>query len=480
MKPPAIRVRLTLWYFAMFASAGLLLSIASWGMLQRSLDVTEYHELQERADDVQLLLKSRDAGESVASLQKVFGQIYDLRDDGKWLQVLDQEGRWIYRSKRMIAENPVLPPPQQLPKAGARSEFRQGTRYVRILAYPIVVNGRYYSVQTGMALNKSMVILKTFGTDLLILTPAVLLLAAFGGHFMSRKALQPVAALAAEARRINDTNLDLRLPIGEARDEISHLSQTLNQMLERIDSAFRSVRAFTGNASHELRTPISLLRTEIEVALYRPRQPEEYRETLTRLHDETVRMTNLVENLLSLARADGGAETLNLEAMDVSRTLQQLKRAWGASMQRELLDFQVVAPSQELSMVGDPSGIARLLSILLENACRYTLPGGRVTLSAMAVGANVRLTVCDTGIGIAPEHLPRIFDRFYRIAQGSNTAQRGSGLGLALAKWIADRHGAGLAVESAPGRGSSFSLELPMAPREGNVLVAARSVATSV
>lgn len=199
----------------MFASAGLLLSLVSWGMLKRSLDVTEYHDLQERADDVQQLLKSRAPGESLVTLQQVFRQIYDFKDDGKWLQVLDQEGKWIYRSKRMIAENPALPSPQQLPKEGIRSEFHQGTRYVQILTYPIAVNGRYYSVQTGLALNKSMVILKTFGTDLLIVTPAVLLLAALGGHFMSRKALEPIAALAAEARRINDTNLNLRLPIGK-------------------------------------------------------------------------------------------------------------------------------------------------------------------------------------------------------------------------------------------------------------------------
>jgi heavy metal sensor kinase len=458
----------------------LLLSIASWGMLQRTLEITEYHELQERAEDVQLLLKDRAPGESLASLQQVFRQIYDLKDDGKWLQVLDQEGRWIYRSRRMIAQNPLLPLPQQLPPAGIQAKFHQGTRYVLILAYPIVVNGRNYSVQTGLALNKPMVILRTFGTDLLILTPAALLLAAVCGHFMSRKALEPVAALSAEARRINDTNLDLRLPIGEARDEISHLSQTLNQMLERIDKAFHSVRAFTGNASHELRTPISLLRTEIEVALYRPRQAEEYREILARLHEETIRMTTLVENLLSLARSEGGAETLNLERMDVIRLLQQTQRAWSSTMQRAFLEFHVEVPSQQLAMVGDPPGIARLLSILLENACRYTLPGGRVTLAASPVGSNVLLTVTDTGVGIAPQHLPRIFDRFYRVAQSGDTAQRGSGLGLALAKWIADRHGTVLAVQSEPGRGSCFSLELPLCLQPGSPAVDAHAVPTSV
>ena len=126
----------------------------------------------------------------------------------------------------------------------------------------------------------------------------MILLAAAGGHAMSRKALQPVAALSTEARRINDRNLSIRLPVPQTRDEISDLSQTLNQMLERIEKAFASVRAFTGNASHEIRTPLTLLRTELEVALYRPRTEEEYRETLENLHKQTVRMTNLVHDLM--------------------------------------------------------------------------------------------------------------------------------------------------------------------------------------
>jgi signal transduction histidine kinase len=153
---------------------------------------------------------------------------------------------------------------------------------VRVLAYPIEVRGKRYSVQTGMALNNSLALLASFRNNLLFLTPIVILLAAIGGHLMSRKALRPVAALAAEARRINDHNLETRLPVSRAKDEISDLSRTLNQMVERIDKAFASVRRFTGNASHELRTPISLLRTEIEVALYRPRDGEEYRAILGR------------------------------------------------------------------------------------------------------------------------------------------------------------------------------------------------------
>jgi heavy metal sensor kinase len=463
MKTLPIRIRLSLWYFAMFASAAALLSGASLWMLYRSVNATEYHDLQERAEDVQLVLEHESEGQSLGELQRDFAAIYEFKDDGKYLQVRDQDGNWIFRSRRMIAQNPDLPAPDRLPVDGTIVDFHQGTRDVRVLAYQIVVRGRRYAVQTGISRNKSLALLTKFRTGLLLLTPAIILLAALGGHFMSRKALKPVAALAAQARRINERNLDMRLPRSNTRDEISDLSDTLNQMLERIDKAFASVRAFTGNASHELRTPISLLRTEIEVALYRPREAGEYRATLGRLHEEAVRMTSLVENLLSLARADGGAEAIRLAPVKVSTLFDRMERTWKVPMQRSMIDFRVESTGGDFMLLGDANGIQRLLSILLENACKYTPPGGSVVLSATGTEARVVLAVRDTGIGISAADLPRIFDRFYRVAQASEPAPRGSGLGLALGKWIAERHGTQLTVESEPGRGSCFSFSLARA-----------------
>jgi signal transduction histidine kinase len=431
-------------------------------MLQRSVGETEYHGLQERVDDVQVFLNHEDPGRSLQQLNDDFAAIYNLKDDGKYLQVRDDGGNWIFRSKRMIAANPDLLPPERLPKGGRMAEFRQGIHTVRTFAYPILVGRKYYSVQTGIALDKSIVLLSNFRTKLLLLTPIVILLATAGGHAMSRKALMPVAALAMEARRINDRNLDIRLPVSAAQDEISDLSRTLNQMLERIDKAFASVRAFTGNASHELRTPIALLRTELEVALYRPRNADEYRETLIRMHEETAQMTNLVENLLSLARADGGVDTFALVPVHVSSLFRRMAETWNRAMNYAMLDFIVEMPGDDLVVLGDEVGVQRLLSILLENACKYTPPGGSVRLCTTVEEGRIVFSVRDTGVGIAPEHRLRIFDRFYRVALDGRPSV-GSGLGLALAKWIAERHGTQLAVESELGRGSWFSFRLEVA-----------------
>jgi len=459
MRALPIRLRLSLWYFAMFASAAALLSLASMGMLRRCLDETEYHELQERAEDVQLVLQHQEPDQGLEELQQVFALMYEFKDDGKYLQVRDEAGNWIFRSIRLIEANPELRQPGALPPNGIQAEFHQGTRHVKVLSYSITAQGKRYSVQTGLSLNKSTALVATFRNGLLLLTPAVILLAGLGGHLMSRKALQPVAALAAQARLINDRNLDMRLPVPNTADEISDLSMTLNQMLERINNAFASVRAFTGNASHELRTPISLLRAEIDVALLRPRNAEEYRDTLMRLNDEAVRMTNLVENLLSLARADGGAEAMTLAPVEVHALFRSVGRTWASPIERALLEFRVEIAGEEL-VLGDANGLQRLLSILLENATKFTPAGGSVTLRAESAGSRIVLSVRDTGIGICEEDKPRIFDRFYRAAQASAAAPRGSGLGLALAKWIAERHGTQLTVESEAGKGSCFSILL--------------------
>jgi heavy metal sensor kinase len=462
MRTLPIRLRLTLWYCAMFATAAVLLSVSSWWMLRRSLMATEYHELQERAEDVQLLLKQLGPHATLDSLQQKFGEIYQVKDDGKYLQVMDQEGNWLYRSKRMIDEGLRLAAPADLPPQGTTVEFHQGTRYVMALAYPIQANGREYSVQTGIAVNKSMVLLSGFGAQLLLLTPAVLVLAAIGGHFMSRKALAPVAAIATEARRINDRNLDVRLPIAETKDEITHLSETLNQMLARVELGVRSIRDFTANAAHELRTPLALIRTEVEVALSKPRAAEEYREACEQVQMETVRMSGLIDSLLILARADAGMEAIRFELVDANRLAIEVGEKWKTAMRLAFLDFSVEAAPEQVFVRADMNALQRLLTILLDNAVRYTLPGGAVNLRVACEGSQVLFTVQDTGIGIAPEHQPRIFDRFYRVDRTRGTSSRGSGLGLALAKWIAEKHGTSVSLESELGKGSSFRFALSL------------------
>jgi heavy metal sensor kinase len=455
-----IRVRLTLWYSLAVATVLFSIGFVSLWMVHRAIDDLENEELQQRVRSVRRFIESRPPGESAAELRSAITAAYNVSHGNKWLQVIDENGYWIYRSPHVAAVYPTLALPQHLSQSGSPFTYTAESVSVRALIQTITVRGLRYTVQTGLSLTKTLAVLSNFRLQLFLLVTAGLIVSSLAGHFMSRKALVPVAALATEARRINDRNLDIRLPVPSAKDEISDLSRTLNQMLERIDKAFTSVRTFTGNASHELRTPISLLRTEIEVALMRPREAAEYRAVLDRLLGETVLMTNLIENLLSLARADGGAETFTLAPIPVNLLFNQIAETWKPAMNHAMLDFRTEILGEDLVLLGDSQGVPRLLSILLENASKYTPPGGAVKLSAVIDGERIVLSVRDTGIGIAPEHSLRIFDRFYRATPAKETAPVGSGLGLALAKWIADRHGTMLKVESEPGSGSCFSFSL--------------------
>jgi signal transduction histidine kinase len=329
-----------------------------------------------------------------------------------------------------------------------------------VLSYRIVANGHPYFVQTGLALNKSNALLSMYRMQLLLLTPAVLILATVAGHFMSRTALAPVAAIATEARRINDKNLGIRLPVADTRDEISHLSETLNQMLERVDVGVQSIRDFTANAAHELRTPIALIRTEVEVALSLPRSSREYREACEQVQLETVRMTALIDNLLMLARVDAETEGFRLAPVDATQLARRVGDRWKHAMQRALLDFTFEMTPPPVMVMADSDSLQRLLTILIDNALHYTPPGGAVTMSVARTDDGwVHFSVRDTGIGIAPEYQARIFERFYRV----DRSRGGSGLGLALAKWIAEKHGTGISVSSAPGRGAAFQFSLPEA-----------------
>jgi signal transduction histidine kinase len=434
MKPFPIRLRLTLWYFVMFTVAALLLSLSGWWMLRRTVDASVHQDLQERIDDISTQLHQFGANADPQLAQKQFASFYRDRDDGKWLQILNQDGRWIYRSARMTSSRLSLLPRNMLPRSGIVTDFTQGTHNVRALSVAVVVDGHPYTVQTGISLRKPHALLHSFGLGLLLLTPAVLLPAAIGGHVMSRKALAPVAAIAHEVRRITDRNLDRRLPVSETSDELSHLSITLNSMLERIDIAFRSVRDFTANASHELRTPLARLRTETEIALMRPRE----------------------------ARAEAGSEVLRLTPTDLGDIVQEVANEWAPIVDRLSLRFQAspwrVDPDRP-QVLGDRTSLVRLLRILLDNACKFTPPGGSIAIRLLPEGNVLLLQVEDTGIGIAPEQQQRIFDRFYRV-DGDTAKQSGAGLGLSLAAWIAEHHKTRIKLESTLGRGSRFTVAL--------------------
>jgi signal transduction histidine kinase len=306
----------------------------------------------------------------------------------------------------------------------------------------------------------SIALMHLFVRDLLALAPLFLVLAAFLAAWMSRKATNPIAELARLARQINSNSLNLRLPVSRANDEIADLSMTLNHMLHRVDSSVRSVRDFTADASNELRLPVALIQTEVDTALSARRSNEEYREAFANVHQEIVHMSGLLDNMLMLARVDAGTEIVSFEVVDAGQLVRRIGEKWSASMRQALLEFRVESCCAPALIRADVVSIERLLNILLENACRHTPPGGSIALRATADTERVLLEVRDTGIGISGEHLPRLFQRFHRVDASRSRQMGSSGLGLALAKWIADQHHATLIVESEFGIGTCFRISI--------------------
>lgn len=458
-----IRIRLSISYFVIFSLAGILLCFSSYVMARRSLYVALNHELDEHIDDVRDFFAAHHLAGDYERARAETSAEFSLKDDGKWLQIADQQGRWIYRGKRLMIAPHDLPPASALPPKGVVAEFDAGAKRIHSLRRSFTLDGHTFVVETGATLTKTDQTLLLFRNGLLLISPAVFLIAGLAGHMLSRRALKPVAAIAREAQRIHDANLQIRLPELQTRDELAHLSATLNEMLERIESGVRSVRDFTAYASHELRTPVAFIRTEADLALQFKRSNEEYREAIQVIASEAVRMSSLLDGLLFLARADSGAEQVRLQTVDARGLCIVAYEKWRPVMQAAQLALRTDLPARPVAVLADPLYLQRLLAIILENAGKYTPAHGVVKLTLEIENDLARFVINDTGIGIPPKDRGHIFERFRRGSNVQEANDHGSGLGLALAAWIAEQHRTTIEVESDLCVGSTFSWTLPMA-----------------
>ena len=457
----SIGFRLMLWYVAIFAAAELVFGIGMWFVLRQNLRSIADHALQDQVEDLTQFLKAQKRDATIAKLQEEVSEAYVLEHSGDYLQIYHGNGEWLYRST-FLQQHPVTPvEPESL--AEAVTQDRQlGDKPFRFLTQQVAVNGHTYTVQTGLPATQILQTLALFRRYLVMLSPILLLAAAAGGYWLSRRALSPVDAITQTARKISGTTLhNLRLKKLTTGDELQRLSDTLNQMLDRLEDAFQRITQFTADASHELRTPISLIRTEAEITLRRSRGDEQYREALRHILLEAERTTTLVDKLLSLARADSGSESLNLRQVDLGAITEEIGESWHPVVTARGLQFRQVATARPVQVMADPLALQRLLAILLDNALKYTPSPGLIELSLEQEDDRAILRVRDSGIGIAPEDQPRIFERFYRVDKARSREASGAGLGLAIAQWIAQQHGGVIRVQSSPGNGTTFAVELP-------------------
>jgi len=455
-----LRVRFALW-----VSALLLAVLAAFGALvylnlARGLAASMDDSLRLSASQAAAALNIENGRIDLSEGLPEGGSAASLRERGLTLRVLDPEGT-VLQAFGPYRELPVAADTLTSARAG-QSGFAtlvdpsQGDR-VRVYTVPILDTGQFLGVvQVAETLATIRDTLDRLLLSLLLGGPLLAAVAGIGGYFLAARSLSPIDEIARTARTISAEDLSSRLNLPLTNDEVGRLAATFDEMLARLDGAFRRERQFTADASHELRTPLAAMHAILSVMREQKRTPEEYEQALTDISEETDRLRGLVEDLLHLARGDLRRpmvpEEVDLSSLvnDVAESLRPLAVA------RDLTFTCDVPPG--LTMRGDSDNLIRLFVNVLDNAIKYT-ERGSVALNARREPGGIAVSVVDTGPGIAPEHLPAIFDRFCRVE--ASRSSRGAGLGLAIALEIASAHGGTIDVTSLVGQGTTFIVHLP-------------------
>jgi heavy metal sensor kinase len=323
------------------------------------------------------------------------------------------------------------------------------------------VNNQPYAIQVAAPLNEFYEALERFRLILWLSVPLLLIGAAVGGYWISRRALKPVDRITAAAESISIRNLSDRLEVPNTADELQRLSETLNRMLARLNSSVQRMLQFTADASHELRAPVSLIRTTAELAVNGGRTNPDYHEDMVQILAEAERTSRLIDSLLLLARADAGEDGLQRELTDLATSVREAVdrgRSLAAARGIELRSQISAAPA---IVLGDGEALRRLVFILIDNAIKYNTGGGLVQVTLRSDNGQAACTVSDSGIGIAKEDQQHIFDRFWRADKVRSRGAGGAGLGLSIARWIVERHQGTIEVTSEIGSGATFTVRLP-------------------
>ena len=395
----SIGARLTLWYSLVLLMGLALFSAAIWLLVEHSLLATIDETLAEQAQGVARVIQAEYEPSKPDHLREELSEYVEATPEGKLIEVLDPRSEVLIRGAIGFA-------------AAANGNYRT-------LATEVMVDGQKYRILVAAPLHGTKLTLRRLREVLLWAAPLVLLIGSMGGYWMSRRALAPVDAITRAARSIGIENLAQRLEVPATGDELQRLSETWNSMLERLEAAVKRLSQFTADASHELRTPITLIRATAELTLRRERSAETYREALQHVVDESDRTTRLIEDLLLLARADAGLPSLALDRVELTPLVRDVCEQGQILAQPRQLEILTEAPEQPVYVDANDPELRRLLLLLVDNAVKYTPAGGRITVSVGMGSSGATITVRDTGIGIPASALPHVFERFYRVDESS-------------------------------------------------------------
>src|SRR5215472_13224856 len=478
----SIRIRLTLWYTGVLAFVLVVLFVITYLVFLRSVEGRMDADLSELSDaflvTVGAELEDQPAPDPFTGAARVAIVEHHFPEDV--CVIGDATGKIVLSSLDVLPpDSSRRSPPANLLESPSFQQFLNGALLAgrffdkvkggrsgyRGFARRFSARGKNYTLVILRSLHPQNEMLEDVTDTFEWVIPIAILLASGGGYFLARKSLAPVVAMSSQAGRIGAANLHQRLSVQNEKDELGHLARSFNSLLERLSESFERQRRFMADASHELRTPVAILRGEAEVALSQQERPlTEYRESLSVLHHEAERLTRIVEDLFTLTRADAGQyplqprdfylDELIAECVHSARTLALAKKI--------SLTFEGAA---EAPIHADESLLRRMILNLLDNAIKYTPEGGRVTVACqLSSSSEYALSIGDTGTGIAEQMRGRIFERFFRADKARSRAESdggGAGLGLAISRWIAEAHQGRLELTRSDSTGSTFTAHLP-------------------
>ena len=462
-----LRTRLTLLCTATFALLLAVLSVASYRVLARQLDLDETARLTELTTGLHGYLRFESGTPTIVFDDSDADQAAFVHDAARYYQVYDaSDGRLLAQAEGLEPLGLHFTPGEVQAFLDMPGTFDIQTAYgrFRFTNSPIFpASGKAYLLQVGVPLQPMDNALDRYVNLLLWLVLPSLVVVLLAVWWIARVVLSPLSRLAADASSIGIGTLNRRLAIRGTGDQLDEVASAFNETLARLESAVAEMRQFSSALAHELRTPLAALRGEIETGLLRSSSEIEYRQRLTSQIEEIDKLTRLISQLLTLARAESGEIRLAHHTVDLAALATAVTEQLELVAEDHDLDLQCIV-SQPVTVTGDRGWLERLLLNLLDNAMKFTRKGGKVSVSVSRDGDSARVDVRDTGIGMPPDAIPHVFERFYRVDPARSPAADGAGLGLSLVKWIIDRHQGRIAVDSHLGTGSTFTIWLPVAP----------------
>jgi heavy metal sensor kinase len=475
-----IRFKLTLWYIVILGiiltSFSTFLYLTLSGSLYKGIDV----KIKSIAEVIGSSSTNPYSQYSFSNIDRMLEDSFRVTPVTKFIQVLDESGRIGRKSDNL--QDFQLPISFRTLKNASQGKITfetikaLGEYPLRMVTVPVIQGRNLVNiVQVATSLEEVEEALNTLLLILWITVPSALVFASLGGLFLANKALRPVDEITKTARRITSKNLEQRIKLRKGNDEIGRLAETFNEMISRLGRSFKQMRQFSADASHELRTPLTIVKGEIEVGLRKQRPLKEYRRILKSNLEEVNHMSQIVNDLLFLSKADMGEIHLQKQRIDLTQLVTEVHAQARMIAIAKEITVRMSADSNVV-VIGDRLRLRQLLLNLVDNGIKYTPEGGEMLISLASNDSQVELRVLDNGIGISPEDQPHIFDRFFRVDKARSREAGGSGLGLSISRWIIEAHGGEISVQSEPGKGSTFTVTLPVAP-QGEELTGAKSKA---